>query len=107
MGILLRVAGLNMLQTDDSPLCPGDEGSADVSRAVITAHKLQLTMPRDNLIQRPYDPLGRQKQINVNRQRLPIEVINNIQQPVASAIGELVMAEKLLYFFHYFGKLLK
>ena len=50
IGVLLRIAGLDVLKPDTSAFGPGDEGSADVLRAVIATNDLRLASPLDDLI---------------------------------------------------------
>lgn len=51
--ILLWVTGLDMIQPNAWTFRPGDEGAADVFRAVVAANGLRFATPLDDLIQRP------------------------------------------------------
>ena len=55
IGVLLRVAGLDVIESDTSAFCPGDEGPADVLRAVVATNDLRLAAPLNDLIQCPYN----------------------------------------------------
>lgn len=55
-----------MIKPDASTFGLGDEGAADVLRTVIAANRQRLAAPLDDLIQGPYDPLRRQRQIDID-----------------------------------------
>ena len=57
VGILLRVAWLDVIQPDAFAFSPGDEGAADVFGTIIAANDLRFASPLDDLIQRPHNPL--------------------------------------------------
>ena len=57
IGILLRLPGLNMLQSNATLLRPGLYCTTDVFRAIVTAERLRLASPFDNLFQTPDNTL--------------------------------------------------
>ena len=53
----------------------------------------RLAAPFDDLVQRPDYPLGRQRQINLHAESLAVEVVDDVQQPVTSAVGQGIVHE--------------
>ena len=74
-------------------LGPGLDGCTDVLRAVVTADHAGLTPPGDDLLESPDHSLRGQGKVNLNAQRLPVEVIDHIEKPETPAVLELVMHE--------------
>ncbi len=56
IGVLLRLAGLNVVQGDTLLCCPDRQGRADVSRAVFDPDGHELAAPLDDLVQGTHDP---------------------------------------------------
>ena len=81
IGVLLRIAGLDIIKPDDLAAPPSFS-----SVPLMYSGPLSLRMaswfaaPFDDLIQRPHDPLCRQRKINFDRQRFPVEVIDHVEQ---------------------------
>jgi len=51
VGVLLRIAWLDVIEPDALAFGPSDEDAADVFRAVIAAYDLRLAAPFDDLIE--------------------------------------------------------
>lgn len=68
-----------MIKPDTLSCSPSDESAADVFRAVIATNNLRFAAPLDDLIQRPYDPLRWQREINVDGQGFPVEVVDDVE----------------------------
>ena len=91
VGILLRVAWLDIPQRNPLLLRPLLELFADVFRTIITADSGWFAPPLDDLLQHPFDSRGRQGKIHLDAQCFAIEVIDHIKQPHRTTIAELVM----------------
>ena len=81
VGILLRIARLDVTQPDLLLLSPSLQLFADLLRAVIAADLRRLATPRDHLLQRPFHPGCRQGEIHLNAQCLTIKVVDHIKEP--------------------------
>ena len=77
VGILLRLAGLNVSQLDTGLLRLGSDGATDVLRAVVAPYCRRLSPPLDDLLQRPDDPLRRQGEVDLYAQYLPAVIIDD------------------------------
>ncbi|MNY38502.1 hypothetical protein D3C86_1731350 [compost metagenome] len=86
VGILLRVARLNKVQSDTPFLGPSSEPCADKFGVVIASCSLRLSTPFNDLIQRTYHTFSRQRQINFHTQGFAVEVVNQIENPKAAPI---------------------
>ena len=86
VGILLRVARLNKIQSDASFLGPCSELCADKFGAVIASYSLRLSTPFNDLVQRAYHTFSRQRQINFHTWGFAVEVVNQIENPKAAPI---------------------
>ena len=58
IGILLRLAGLNMLNADLTFFRPRQQFAADIFRAIVDPNSLRLAPPFDNPVQAPDNSFG-------------------------------------------------
>ena len=91
--VLLRLPGLKVCKLDAVFFSPSLEPMADRFRTIITAKSLRLTSPFYYLFQKADTPFSRQGKVYLNAQSLTIEIVNHIEEPIASAIFQLVMHE--------------
>ena len=77
VGILLRLAGLDVSQLDTGLLRLGSDGATDVLRAVVAPYCRRFSPPLDDLLQRPDDPLRRQGEVDLYAQYLPAVIIDD------------------------------
>lgn len=83
VGILSGLALLDELQLDAVGCGPGRQSAADQFRSVVHAQPLRRTTHFDEFSQRTYHPLGRQAGIDLDSQRLTVEVIEHIERAEA------------------------
>ena len=106
ISVLLRLSGLGVVQGDTLLLGPDHQRGADVFRAVASGcsnqwrnhwqldpYRQRLAAPFDDLVQRPDDPLGREREVDLDAQTLAVEVIQHIQKPELAAIGQTISHE--------------
>ncbi len=79
VGVLLRLARLNVLDSDSVFAGPGLHSTTDILGAVIAPYHLRFPAPADDLFQRPNQSVCRQSEIRFDTQRFPIEVIDHVQ----------------------------
>ena len=90
IGVLLRLARLDVMDPDTSVLCPSLQSTTDVFGAIIDSNVNGGSTPFDDPIQRANDAQGWQRQIDLNGQPLAIEVINDVEGSEGPAICKLV-----------------
>ena len=93
IGILLRLAGLNVSQLDTGLLRPGGDGGTDVLRAIVAPDCRRFSPPLDDLLQRPDDPLRGQGEVDLDAQHFPAVVIDDVEGADAAAVCQLVVHE--------------
>lgn len=93
IGILLRLAGLYVFQPDAFAICPRLNQAADVLRADIAAKHCRSPTPLHDLVKRTNDALRRQREVDLDAQRLAVVVVDDVEQPEVAAIAELVVHE--------------
>lgn len=86
----MRLSGLDAGQRDAVVFGPFHEGAADVFRAIVDPDRLWRAAPINHLVQGPDNPLGRQREVDLNAQALAVEVVQNVQQPELAPISERV-----------------
>ena len=91
--VLLSLSWLYIFKLDAPLLGPGFDGRIDVLRAVVNLDHAGLTPPGGVLPGGPDNSLRGQGKVNLNAQRLPVEVIDHIEKPETPAVLELVMHE--------------
>ncbi len=78
----------------DAPLLRrGLQCSADVLRADIDPNASGLAAPLDDAVERARHPQCRQRNINLDGEAFPIEVIEHVQRPEGTPVAELVRHE--------------
>lgn len=60
---------------------------------VVAADRVRFATPFDNPVQRSDDAFGRQREIDLDSQAFPIEIIDDVEQADAASVGKLVMHE--------------
>ena len=78
IGILLWLAGLNMLKAYLTFFLPRKKFAADILRAVVDTNGLQLAAPLYNLVQTSYYPLRRKREVDLDAKAFTVEVIKDI-----------------------------
>ena len=82
-----------MLDPDSLLLSPRQQRAADVLRAVIATDRPWLATPIDDLLQRPDYPSAGQRQVDLDPQSFAAEVVQDVEQPEAMSVAELVVHE--------------
>ena len=91
VGVLLRLARLDVFEPDAPFLSPVPNGFADVLRAVVAPDHLGLDSLANDLFQGPDHALRWQSEVHLDAQRLPVEVVDDVEQPKAASIRQLVV----------------
>ena len=93
VGVLLRLARLDVL--DGNPMFLGlfHQLFTDVFRAVVYPDRAGLSAPFDDPIKAPDDPFSGQGEVDLDAQALTVEVVQHIQQPKRAAITEAICHE--------------
>ena len=79
VGVLGRLARLDVQQLDTMLLSPLLQRSADELRAVVQAQALGCTAQFHQLVQRPDYPQGRQAGVDLDPQRLAVEIVVDVE----------------------------
>ena len=85
-GVLLWLAGLDVLDGNPMTRRPFLQLFTDVSRAVVDPHSAGLAAPFDDAVKAPDHTLCGQGKVDLNRQTFSIEVVQHVQQPERPAI---------------------
>lgn len=93
VGVLLRLARLDVLDADTLLLRPGKQSATDVFRPVIAADCSRLATPLDDLLQGTDHASGWEREIDLDAQSFAVEVIQHVEQPEAAPVAELVVHE--------------
>ena len=80
-----------MLEGNASFLSPVLYDATDFLRTIVTADNQGPASPLDDLFKGTDDSLRRQREVDLHAQGLSVVVIDDIEQPEASTIRELVM----------------
>src|SRR3546814_12304825 len=91
VGVLLRLARLDVLDPDVLSFRPVQKRAADVLGAVVAADPARLAAPFTDLLQRPAHPPRRQRPVALAAQALAVAVVHPVEQPAATAIATLVV----------------
>ena len=86
VGVLLRLAGLDVLDRDAPLLSPDHQLATGVFWAVLYPYRPGFAAPLDDPVQAANDPFNGQGKIHVDAQAFAIEVIQHVQQPQCPAI---------------------
>jgi hypothetical protein len=90
VGILCRLAGLNVEQIDVFLLCPALQPLGVQLWTVIHANVRGLASPIQQLLQQPHHPFRWEGGVQFNPKCFMIEVIDHIQSPKHPAIGQSI-----------------
>ena len=93
VGVLLRLARLDEVDTDAAFCCPRQGHGADVFRAVVAPDRNWLSAPFNDPVERAYHAFGRQREVDLDSQTFAVEVVDHIEQTDPAPIGELVVHE--------------
>jgi len=91
--VLLRFSGLNMGQNDALVLGPFHKGAADVFRTVVDPDRLWCATPFDDPVQGPDNPLGGQREVDLDAQAFTVEVVQNVQQAELATVSQTICHE--------------
>lgn len=80
VGVLLGLAGLDVLDRNAPFLGPYQQFATDVFRAVVGPYGSRLAAPFDDAVEAPDDAFGRQREVDLDPQPLAVEVIEQVQQ---------------------------
>lgn len=86
VGVLLRLARLDVVDTNPVLLRSDLQAMADILRTVVATYGFRLAAPFHDLLQYPDDSLGRQREVRFDGQAIPVEVIDHVQQATTSPI---------------------
>lgn len=89
--VLLWAAWLDVYQGDALPLRACLQRTTDVLRAVVAADGSGLAAPLNHLLKASDYASSTQRDIDLHRQALSIEVIQDVEQSGAPSISKLVM----------------
>jgi len=79
IGILLRLARLDIVQPDLPLVCPALHQAAEDLWTVVAANGRGLASPLDDLLQGTDHAFRRQRAIDLDAQGFPIEVVDHIE----------------------------
>jgi len=86
IGVLLRLSRLDMGQRDTLVLGPIHKGAANIFRAVVEPDRLRCATPFDDLVQGLDNPLGGQREVDLDAQAFAVEVVENVQLAELAAV---------------------
>lgn len=72
------------------PICQGDGNEL---RAIIHSQSGRVASPGDDALQDPDDPWGRQIQVDLDGQHLPVKIIDHVKRPEPPATEQAVAHE--------------
>ena len=90
ISVLLRLAGLDMLDGYSQFLGPDQKLATDVFWAVINPNGALLAAPFDDPVQTANDPFGWERKVHLDPQPFTIKVVQNVEQPELAAICQSV-----------------
>lgn len=93
VGVLLRLAGMDVLDRDALFLSPDQQLATDVFRAVVDPYGAGFSALFNDPIKAPYHPFGWQREVDLDAQALAVEVIKHVQQSKRTAITEAICHE--------------
>jgi len=86
-------ARLDVISLDAMVCRPGQQRSADVFGPIVATNRERFAAPLDNLLQRSDDASRRQRQVDLDPQPFATKVVQDVEQPEASPVAELIMHE--------------
>lgn len=93
LGVLLRLAPVDVLDADAGPLGPTQLCAADVLRAVVAADRSGLAAPLGDPFERPDHARRGQGEVGSHSKVLPAEVVDHVERAEAVPVAELVVHE--------------
>ena len=90
IGVLLRLAGLNVLYGTAACLSPLAQTIADVFRAVVDSDGIRFPAPFNDPVEGARDACCRQSEVDLNAKAFAVEVIESIQHPEAPRVFKVV-----------------
>ena len=93
ISVLLGPAGLDVGQGDALLLSPGHQRRTDIFGAIVDHDRQRLAAPFDDLVEGPDDPLGWQSEIDLDARAFAVEVVQHIQKPELSPVGQAISHE--------------
>lgn len=87
IGVLLGLAGPDVGQGDALHFSPGHQRGTDVFRAIVESDRRGLSAPFDDLVQGADDPLGGQREVDLDAQSFTVEIVQHVQQPELPPVG--------------------
>jgi hypothetical protein len=93
IGVLLWLAGLDVLDGNPMFLSPFHQLITDLFGAVVDPYGARLAAPLDNPIKAADDTFGGQREIDLDAQAFAVEVVENIQQSKSTAIAKPISPE--------------
>jgi len=90
IGVLLRLAGLDVLDGNSMFRRPFHRLFTDVFGAVVDTYGAWLAAPYDDAVKASDDAFGWQREFDLNPQSLAVEIIQHVQQPERTAITQSV-----------------
>ena len=93
VGVLVGLAGLDVVQRDAPALGPRDEFAAGHLRPVIHADGLRCTVPVDQPVHRADEHRGGQRLRHLDRQRLAVGLVDHVEGAEPPAVVEHVVHE--------------
>lgn len=82
---------VDVLEGNSSLFGPVLYDATDVLRTIVTADNRGSASPLDNLVKGTDDPIRRQREVDLHFQGCLVVIIDDIEQPEASAVRQLVM----------------
>lgn len=92
-GILIRLAGLNIPESDPTLRTPSRKAVGEEFRAIVEPNGLRLTTPGGHLLQHPNHSLGGQGGIDFDRQDFSPPFIQHIEGSESSPAGSRIAQE--------------
>jgi hypothetical protein len=90
VGILLRLAWLDVLDGNTPTFSLSQQLPADIFRAIVHPDCQRRAPPFNDLVEGADDPCRRQREVNFNAKAFAVEVIHHIQQPEAAHIFKAI-----------------
>jgi hypothetical protein len=90
VGVLLRLAGLDMLDGNPMFIGPFRQLVTDVFGAIVDPNGAGLTAPFDDPIKASDHTLGGQRKVDLDAEALTVKIIQDVQQPKGTTIAEPV-----------------
>jgi hypothetical protein len=89
IGVLLRLARLDVFEPDTPSLGPIDERRTDILRTIVAADRQGLAPPLDDLIQGSDHPLRGQREVHLDTESFTVEIIDHVDMLEKLAEGPI------------------